>query len=207
MGNMDAGRIRQFVGGSNVKAGGWNAPLPRFVDLRSVTGGIPSSWSVYPLAPPATVRRLAPPSHSPPTHLGGALSHLVVAPRPRSAFLVTSRSQGMMLWNSARGPTLLPSPPIPRPILRALSTATPWPKGDATDGGKKRLPLQWPDGIRRFRLMVRRDPVGIRLITLSNAFLRTIEAAAPSFRIEPSTATAASPCRARAHRGIITLTW
>ena len=66
MGNMDAGRIRQFVGGSNVKAGGWNAPLPRFVDLRSVTGGIPSSWSVYPLAPqqrfagsprPATVPR------------------------------------------------------------------------------------------------------------------------------------------------------
>ena len=33
---------------------------------------------------------------------------------------------------------MLPSPPIPRPILRALSTATPWPKGGATDGGAKR---------------------------------------------------------------------
>src|SRR3954447_24754957 len=55
----------------------------------------------------------------------------------RSALRVTSRWE--VLWNSARGPTLLPSPPIPRPILRALSTATPWPKGDATDGGTKRL--------------------------------------------------------------------
>jgi hypothetical protein len=36
------------------------------------------------------------------------------------------------------GPTLLPSPRSPRPILRALSTATPWPKGGATDGGAKR---------------------------------------------------------------------
>ena len=38
------------------------------------------------------------------------------------------------------GPTIAAEPPDPRPILRALSTATPWPKGDATDGGMKRLP-------------------------------------------------------------------
>ena len=65
-------------------------------------------------SPPATVRRLAP-ATVPPTYLGGAPFYLVVA--PSSALRVTSRLNG---GNSARGPTLLPSPPDPPPHTPCL---------------------------------------------------------------------------------------
>ena len=96
------------------EASGWNAPLPQFVDLPPVAGGISSTRSVYPLAPQQRFAGSPRPAAVPPTPLGGAHSNLVVAPGPPSALRAPLR-----LAEYREGARHCCRAPIPRPILRA----------------------------------------------------------------------------------------